>query len=158
MLFLGLVIFVSGYFIFSESIQEVFGYRYRLFVVSMDVIKSNFLFGNLSALDDPRMDVLIQGEGIVDIVNSYIWLALFYGMLAVVLFLGAVFFGLTTLYNERRRSDENYALGAFSFCSLLVMIFNLATTSPIGWAYQWVWICLPICCSLVAASKRRSDE
>lgn len=142
----------------GDFIKEADEYRYRLFEVSQGVIASNFFTGSPSVLEDPRMEVLRQGEGIIDLVNSYIYFALYYGMPAMLALLVAFFGGILKTYSALRETEgPKYTLGMFGLCSLAILSFNMATTSPLGWTYLWIWIILALCSNIVAtvaADKR----
>ncbi|WP_086934324.1 hypothetical protein [Agarilytica rhodophyticola] len=146
----------------QDFIKSNFGYRYKLIEVSQGVIADNFIAGNFNALDDPRMEVLRQGEGIIDVVNSYVYFALHYGMFAMIALMIAFIGGMIKTYTAlRSASGEKYTLGMFMLCSLAVLSFNLATTSPLGWSYQWIWVILSICSNIVAkvdAEKREANK
>lgn len=136
-------------------IEREFGYRYQLFVVSSEVIIDNFVFGSSTPREDPRMEVLRQGEGIIDIVNTYINIALHYGMIGLYLFICAVGFSLMRVYEVLRQNIDkaDKALPMFLICSLTVVATNLATTSPIGWSYPWLWLLVPMCSNVYMRYK-----
>lgn len=140
---------VSGLVIGKDFIEENFDYRYRLFETSTAVLKASPFTGYVDPHTAPGMEVMLQGEGIVDIVNSYIYFALKLGLPGLFLFLIVIFTALSRVYFVIRHvDDERYALGLFLFCSLAILAFNLATTSPIGWTYGWVWLLIPLCSNL----------
>ena len=135
----------------QEFLLKEFPYRMRLLDVGGEVIMSNPLVGNQYFIEDPRMQVLHLGEGIIDIVNTYLDIALNYGLPAMILFIIAILCCLSRLYDSLRFvSDEKLAFGIFSFTSLVIMAFNLATASPWGWNYPWIWISVAIGANIVA--------
>ena len=143
----------------QKFIEEEFGYRYQLFVVSKDVIIDNFILGDAHALRDPRMQVLVQGEGIIDPVNSYVYFSLFYGVPATLCLMIALGAGVYRSYCVIRREEhDKYILAMFCSCSLAVLMFNIATTSPSGWIYLWIWYLLPICAAIVAKSQEQARQ
>lgn len=134
----------------QEFMKEEFGYRYMLVDVSSEVIMSNWFAGDLHVLRDPRMQVLIQGEGIIDLVNSYVYIALFYGLTGLAILLMAIYFGASKTYRTLKTGEGGrYALGIFCFCCYIILIFNIASTSPIGLIYFWIWFLLAICSNIV---------
>lgn len=74
-------------------------YRERLFEVSMTVFWKNPVFGDPGYLSDPLMEQMRQGEGIIDMVNTYLQVALPYGFVGFVLFVLA--FALPLLHVMR---------------------------------------------------------
>lgn len=150
-----LVVVIAGASLGHEHIKEEWGYRYQLIEVSLPVIMSNWFSGSMYVTDDPRMQVMMQGEGIIDLVNSYIYFALYYGLPGLLLFLFAVFSGMLKTYNFLRSADgDRYALGLFCLCSLIILILNIATTSPIGLLYYWIWFLLAICSTITSSAVK----
>lgn len=61
-------------------------YRARLVEASIPVIERNLLLGSDDFLKAPELQPLRQGQGIIDIVNSYIQVTLQYGVLGLAFF------------------------------------------------------------------------
>lgn len=61
-------------------------YRQRLIEVTMMLVRENPWFGSSTFMSAPVMEQLIQGEGIVDLVNTYLALALSTGVIGAGLF------------------------------------------------------------------------
>jgi O-antigen ligase len=82
------------------------------------------------------MEALRQGQGIIDIVNSYIGIALEMGL--VVLGLFVAFFGLTLfgIYRAMRsipdKDSEEYLLGRVLLATLLTIMIMIFTVSSIS--------------------------
>lgn len=111
-------------------------YRERLFSNALIVIQRNFWFGSIDFLQTPEMQEMIQGEGIIDIVNSYIGIALANGVIGVTLFVA--FFASAILGAWRAmksvitwNSDE-YVLGRSLIASVIAVLVTIATVSSIG--------------------------
>lgn len=90
--------------------EETVDYRQRLAMASWELIQQNPLFGNpfvLTHLEDLR-----QGQGIIDLINTYARIAMFYGVVTLALYLG---FFLVTAWAVRRAargsSHDMTALG-----------------------------------------------
>ncbi len=158
---------VSGFFfavvlVFTlggNVIKENFEYRVRLFDIGSNVMMQEPLLGLRTPQDDPRMASLIQGEGIVDIVNTYLLIGLKYGFPGLFLFVYAIFGGLNRLYDCMRKSEgEILAIGLFAFASLFILAFNLATTSAFGWTYLWIWLLLAVASNLVARVEAENKK
>lgn len=71
----------------SDAASDTFNYRQDLFGVGLGVLLDNWMFGVSSPEEHPGMQSLRQGQGIVDIVNSYLYIGLRYGVPALMLFL-----------------------------------------------------------------------
>jgi O-antigen ligase len=115
--------------------KETIDYRERLITNSMIVIKRNPWFGSKDYLKAPEMQAMRQGQGIIDIVNSYIGLALTQGLVGLVLFVS--FFALTLLgiYRAMRlipdKDSEEYLLGRVLLATLLAILIIIFTASSI---------------------------
>ncbi len=152
-----IVVFTAG----GDVIRENFDYRARLFDIGTQIMLEEPIVGLYVPQDDVRMASLKQGEGIVDIVNTYLLIGLKYGFPGLILFVYAIFGGLNRLYYCLRKSeDEKLAIGLFAFASLFILAFNLATTSAFGWSYLWIWFLLAISSNIIArvAAEERTDK
>jgi O-antigen ligase len=104
-----------------------------LLEVSIEVIKQNPLFGAPDVMQLPVMQQLRQGEGIIDIVNSYLGIALDSGLVGLSLFTGVfiavalgIFKGMRSLPD---RNDELYLLGRALLATLLGILVVIGTAS-----------------------------
>jgi O-antigen ligase len=117
-------------------------YRAELITKSLIVIERYPWFGNIDYLKTPEMQSMIQGEGIIDIVNTYIGVAIENGLMALGLFVG--FFVLTILNVNRAmrsipdRDSDEYLLGRVLLAiliSIMVIIFTVSSISVIPIVY-----------------------
>jgi O-Antigen ligase len=109
-------------------------YRQRLAERGWELVLAHPLFGD--QFPWPEMEDLRQGEGIIDIVNTYLGVALNYGLIGLFCFLSFILLAMITVYarsKELVRSDPDLALFGTSLIAciagLLIMIdsnsFNL---------------------------------
>jgi hypothetical protein len=109
-------------------------YRHRLAERGWELVLAHPFFGD--QFPWPELDDLRQGEGIIDLVNTYLSVALLYGLIGLFFFLSFILFGMSRAYlraRELTHSDPDFALYGISLvaCILgtLVMIesnsFNL---------------------------------
>jgi O-antigen ligase len=112
---------------------ENVAYRERLFQVSMEVVLDHPFFGTFDFMQLPVMQQLRQGQGIIDIVNSYLQVALASGLVGLALFCGffsAVGFALLKAMRAAGgKTDETYLLGQALLATLLGILVIIATTS-----------------------------
>jgi O-antigen ligase len=108
-------------------------YRERLFQVSLQVVLAHPWFGAFDFMQLPVMQQLVQGEGIIDIVNSYLQVALASGLVGLALFggffvavAGAV---LKAMLAAGEKTGETYLLGQALLATLLGILVIIATTS-----------------------------
>jgi hypothetical protein len=86
-------------------------YRHRLAERGWEVVLAHPFFGD--QFPWPEMEDLRQGEGIIDIVNTYLGVALNYGFIGLFCFLSFFLLGMTRVYARARelsRSDPDLAL------------------------------------------------
>ena len=119
--------------------QGTVEYRQQLAEVSWTLIKQNPLFGNPFVL--LNMEELRQGQGIIDLVNAYAQVALFYGLVGLTLFVGVYLVALQKAYfrlRAARASDDKHLL-ELGACLIACMLANLVFigASGHGWL-QWV--------------------
>ena len=97
---------------FGESTErDSFDYRQQLAERSWELIQLHPFLGD--PLARTEMEDLRQGEGIIDLVNTYAEVTLFYGSIGLLLFLAVIIMGLFKAYRASRefaRRDPDYAL------------------------------------------------
>ncbi len=110
-------------------------YRERLITNSMIVIQRNPWFGSDDFLNTPEMEVMRQGEGIIDIVNTYISIALKAGLVGLGLFIGFFVMTLWGICRAMRsipdKDSEEYLLGRALLATLLAILTIITTVSSI---------------------------
>lgn len=114
--------------------RESVDYRERLAERSWELIQLHPFFGDPHVMS--KMEDLRQGEGIIDFVNAYAGITLFYGFIGLVVFLAVIILGLFKAYRVTReiaRRDPEYSLlGASLVACLLGTLFMIAGTSLIN--------------------------
>jgi len=122
--------------------KSTIDYRERLFDSAMVIIDRNPWFGSVNYLEEPEMRALMGGQGIIDIVNTYIRVALETGYVGLGLFSGFFVLVLLGLHKAMRslpdKDDETYGLGRALFATLtgiLVIIFTVSSISIIPVVY-----------------------
>jgi len=122
--------------------METVDYRKRLAEVSWQLIQQHPIIGNPFVLT--QMEELRQGQGIIDLVNSYASIALLYGLGGLALFCGVFAGALFTTWRTMRRwtgvDADVSALGAVLIACLLGTLVMLAIGS-LGTGLAWTaWI------------------
>jgi O-antigen ligase len=114
--------------------RESVDYRQQLAERSWELIQLHPLLGD--RLVKTQMEDLRQGEGIIDFVNTYAEVTLFYGAVGLVVFLAVIIVGLFNAYRmtkEIARRDPDYSLlGASLVACLLGTLVIIAGTSLIN--------------------------
>lgn len=110
-------------------------YRQRLLEISMQTIMRNPLFGVYDYAYSPAMQELKQGQGIIDIVNSYLEVGLSSGLAGLSLFSGVFITAavgiLVAMKNLADKNDEPYLLGQALLATLLGIMVIIFTVSSI---------------------------
>jgi O-antigen ligase len=129
----------------SENIT----YRQRLFEVSMLVLAQNPMFGAFDYILNPEMQQLRQGQGIIDIVNTYLAVALGYGVVGLVLFVLPFLHALVGCWRKHRavaaRSADAERLGRALMGAMLGVLLTIATVSSITVVPTVYWLMLGMC-------------
>lgn len=111
-------------------------YRERLFDNAMIVIQRNPAFGSIDFLTTPEMQSMIQGQGIIDIVNTYLIVALKSGLIGLALFAGFFISIALGLYKSLRifedKEAETRRLGRALLATLAGVLLTITTVSNIS--------------------------
>ena len=137
-------------------------YRQRLFEVSMQVMWLHPVFGSFDYLSAPVMQEMVQGEGIIDMVNTYLSIALSYGLvglgLFVAVFLAAVFSVARGIW-QHTSGSEMQDLGRALHAALVGALITIATVSSILIVPTVYWVLAGLCTGYgVLASRARAAE
>jgi O-antigen ligase len=112
-------------------------YREQLFHNSMITVQRNPLLGSDDFLNTPEMQAMIQGEGIIDIVNSYLIILLRYGYLGLSTFMAFFAFTLLGIYRAMRslsdKTSEEHMLGRVLLSTLVGILTTIVTVSSISY-------------------------
>lgn len=110
-------------------------YRQDLFNASMEVIRDHPFLGTPDYLIHPAMQPMRQGQGIIDIVNTYLLIALQSGIVGLTLFVGVFACALWGLLKAARSAIEyNEMLALYCrayFATLVGMLVTILTVSNI---------------------------
>lgn len=124
-------------------------YRQQLVNVSLEVFWKNPVFGSLFYIYDPIMEQMRQGQGIIDMVNSYLAVALPYGIIGLVLFVAPFIYAsaMCAIYlrSKENKTAENELLCRVLLGSLFSAMLTIATVSSIGLVPTIYWILAGLC-------------
>jgi hypothetical protein len=136
--------------------QENVEYRQQLATVSWDLIRQNPWFGNPFALS--YMEDLRQGQGIIDLVNTYAAISLFYGLVGGGLFVGCLIYpmlrSVLAIRSLPAEDRDAASLGASIVACMLGTMLMLATASFIMALEQMTWVLVGMCSAYTAAVQR----
>lgn len=127
--------------------SENLAFRQRLLEISLEIIWNNPFFGSYDFMT--YLEELRQGNGLIDIVNTYLAIALYSGLVGLSFFVS--FFGVILLgtFRAMRKvcdpDDERHLFGRVllsTMVSVLVMIFSVSSITVIPVIY---WVLAGIC-------------
>jgi O-antigen ligase len=111
--------------------QETIEYRRLLAEVSWSLIQQNPLFGDPFVAS--RMESLRQGQGIIDIVNGYIYTALFNGLVGLALLLSFSLLALFRGFSAFRQSNDDPDAATLGAALLACMVAALVYVATAGY-------------------------
>lgn len=128
----------------SDTIE----YRTRLIQQAWIVFKRHPWTGSTTFLETPEMESMRQGQGIIDLVNTFIAIGLPYGIIGLSLFI-LIFVGLLwRCYFILKKIPESEAdlllMGRILFAILSSILLMILTVSPIDYipVFYWTFIAL----------------
>ena len=144
----------------SNEGEGTVGYRQDLFNQAMIVIQRQPLLGTNTYLETAEMQSMIQGQGIIDLVNSYIQIALSKGVVGVGLFI-LFFSGLVLrLFLAQRKIPKNepetHQFAIALLATLLSALVIIATVSPVDIISHFYWILAGITSSYLYFLKNKT--
>lgn len=127
-----------------------FTYRERLLENALIVIERNLWLGSIDYLQTPELLRMKQGQGIIDLVNSYLQVALAYGVIGLSLFVGAFAVAGLRVWKQQRHAfhtgdEPMHELGRALLTMLIgtgLIIFTVSSITVIPWLY---WTLLGMC-------------
>lgn len=90
-----------------------------------------------------RLADLVQGEGIVDFVNTYLWIALISGLIGLFIFIGAFIYFLVKIattgrFKGRRRRDVEAGVFAFATIAMFMEMFFFTSFGTLPAVFAFV--------------------
>ncbi len=111
-------------------------YREVLFDKGIEIVKRKPLFGVPEPSLEPEMEDMVQGEGIVDIVNSYLNIVLGYGIPALILYVGLFVLAIFRVNSSRKKikdkNSEEYLCGRALIATMIAVLIAISSVSSIG--------------------------
>ena len=137
-------------------------YRTRLLGNALIVIDRNFWLGSVDYLQTPEMQSMIQGQGIIDIVNTYIGVTLDYGVIGLTLFAGFFVVILWQLWRMQARlamDSELRTMGRSLLATFFAIALMISSVSRIVVVAQIFWLVAGFAVAwLGLAARSRSIE
>ena len=119
-------------------------YRELLWQQTQLVVAQNLWIGSIGYTESPLFDVVRQGGGFVDIVNSYLGVALAYGVvglsLYVLIILVATLPTLRSVFHNQKSLAEPAIYGMALIASMVAAFVTIWTVSSINQIAPLVWL------------------
>jgi hypothetical protein len=129
-------------------------YRTQLIDRAMIVFWQNPIFGSLQYIYNPALEEMRQGQGIIDIVNSYVGVALPYGAIGLLLFVAPSIYALikaAVISQRLARSDPDAeAIGRALAVSMLTVLLVIGAASHYFHIPIVHWLVVSLCMSFAA--------
>jgi O-antigen ligase len=138
---------------------ETVVYRQHLFEQALIVIERNLWIGSADYLSSPEMQAMVQGEGIVDTVNTYLEIALNSGMIGLSLFLA--FFVIILLRLWRVAIEDAHNELGLRNCArglaatLIGILATIGTVSNVEFIPYVYWSFAGLCVAFVRVAHRQ---
>ena len=137
-------------------------YRDQLIDHSILVIKKYPLLGHFEATYEPEMQDMVQGEGIIDLVNYYLNITLYFGLVGLTLLI-ALFasFTIPLLKHINRFKDQKslqYLLGKSLFTLLIGTFITIATLSALNMVNTTLFILAGLTVSYIRITKNQQTD
>jgi len=143
--------------IIGGEASDTISYRARLAETGWQVVMENPLFGMKGIHKAESMQELIQGQGIIDLVNSYLTIALQSGLVGLALFLGALMTALYSVWSASRRaravSEELSTYCRGYFAALIGILFVIGTTSMVAQVTEIYWTVAGLCVAMTRVTN-----
>ena len=133
----------------GKSEQGSIEYRTNWLSASAPLIERNFWFGDVQVTKAPELEVMRQGEGIIDLVNTFLAVLLHYGVVGLFLFIAMFISALSFVKRFTRSSNEKTKspdrLHHVLTSTVVSLMFILITLSMISVIPILIWTFLGLC-------------
>jgi hypothetical protein len=134
-------------------------YRASLFQRGLQEIKLHPVMGQDLQAVMKNLSDLRQGEGVIDFVNSYIYIALVAGLIGLTIIVAAVGWKMLNVWQVRRQLEsafDHFALGGFVFSANAAILVMLTLTSLVERTAGMLIIMVAFAAVLVQVAKQRA--
>ena len=131
-------------------------YRTQLLDRAMIVFWQNPIFGSLQYLNNPALEEMRQGQGIIDIVNAYVGVALAFGSIGLLLFVAPSAYALWASWTTSRRlakqDPDAEAAGRALAMSMLGVLLVIGAASHYFHIPIVHWLVVSLCAAFAASA------
>jgi O-Antigen ligase len=131
-------------------------YRTQLLDRAMIVFWQNPIFGSMQYLTNPALEEMRQGQGIIDIVNAYVGVALAYGSIGLLLFIAPSAYALWASWTTSRRlagqDPDAEAAGRALAMSMLGVLLVIGAASHYFHIPIVHWLVFSLCVAFASSA------
>lgn len=124
--------------------EHAVSFRSNLLDVAFVVFMQRPFFGRVDIVNVPDIEALRGSDGVIDLVNTYVYIGLVGGGVSLLLFVGlfasAMLGALRCMRRLPDRRDERYVLGAALLATMVGMLVTIGTVSPIYFILPLYWV------------------
>lgn len=145
----------------GEERADTIDYRSDLIEQATILFKKNPLFGDVNFRETPEMESMRQGQGLIDVVNTYIGILLQYGLIALILFL-AIF--LSTVNNCRKIikkpdiSPDARLMGRVLIACIAGVMITIMTVSSVSYIPMFYWVLVALATAFVNIHRQQNER
>jgi hypothetical protein len=143
-----------------DETNKTVDYREQLLEQSIAVIKRNPYFGSSDYLSTSELQELATGTGLIDIVNTYVGIALPRGIVGLSFFLGvfvaAIYFLFKAMQRLSDKNDEHYLLGQALLSVLAGILVIIGTVSSVSIIPVVYWSVAGLCVAYARMTGHRT--
>lgn len=151
---IGLVPFLNS----EAENQETVDYRSQLIEVGLDVASENILFGTPYFIDNPKMEVMRQGQGIIDMVNTHLTILLAFGAVTLtffwLMFLIPMIKAAYVFVFGTGVEESSKKLAVLLLSLLVAQLVNLVSTSNIDAIPIFYMVSISLLCGLLISRRK----
>ena len=133
----------------GDTRSDTVDYRVDLIKAARKTFSRNPWFGTTDPLRYPEMQAMIQGQGIIDLVNSYIQVGLYNGGVGLAIFLLSVAWPLRPIYRQLKGRSPLPLLPAEACKTLIACqvgtLFIIGTVSSVSFIPALMWASTALC-------------
>lgn len=133
--------------IIGDTSSDTIDYRTQLIEKSWLLFNRNPWFGDVNFRESDEMEAMRQGQGIIDVVNTFIGVVLPYGLFGLALFC-IIFFtvlnGCRKIINRPNIEMDVKLMGRTIIASICGVLFTISTVSSINYIPYMYWVLIAL--------------
>ena len=142
---------------FGSSRDDTITYRQELLANGLDVFWRTPFFGSATFIDTQELQSMRNGQGLIDIVNTYLGQGLNFGFAGLIPFVGVQVSALWQLWRtmrySRRLDPAWHQIHRVVFAMIIGIMIEIGTASSIDRTLQYYWCFAGLACASCIAFR-----